>query len=326
MSGPQQPAVKLYDALIAFGAVVQAGAPPESYQAYLGWLDDLGRYAEIAARAGTLPIWHDAPVRIINPLFHISETPPHDRTAFHFDIGDVVGLLQNLNRQFPENSPERIFSETISNGIVTLLEGQEPHPDPSQLICLNQVDVGHYFRMAQTDNNDELYWTSAQDAVNLFNDIIADGMVGDAFRFFANSCKANLTWRLDHAADPRSGISILDTNPPADGQARTPGDYDGLYIPVYQSGLFAVIGQTADILQMNETAFALPVAGYNTAPHTTLMVFWGMHANVGALVAHPVTEAQLLARPNARPVNRALPTATLALPPPQAAGGGTPQP
>jgi len=325
MSGPQQPAIRLYDALTTYGALVQAGAPPESYQFYLGWLDDLGQYVGIAARAGTLPIWHDASTPIIHPLFHIPQTPPHDRTAFHFDIGDAVGLLRSLTRQLPENSMERVFSDTISNGIITLLEGQELHPNPSQLVCLNQMDNGYYFRLAQAGNNDGLYWTSAQEAVNLFDDIIADGAVGDAFRFFAQSCKTNLTWRLDHVGDPRCGINILDTNPPAGGQMRTAGDYDGLYIPVYQSGLFAVIGQTADILQMNETAFALPIAGYNTAPNTTLTVFWGMQANVGTLLAHPLTEAELLERPNARFANCALPSAALVLPPPPA-NGGAPQP
>jgi hypothetical protein len=172
--------------------------------------------------------------------------------------------------------------------------------------------VGHYFDKARPYNQFEGEWTSAQEAVNVLNEIRDDVTCGDSIRFFARSCHANLTWRLDNATNPKCGLNIMDISQPVPGQMRLMGDYDGLYISVYHGGLFEVIGQTADILQMNVNSFALPIESYSAEPHETLAVFWAVHANLGHLLTCP--EGELLTRPHAKFLNRVKPDDSVILP------------
>jgi len=65
MPGPQQPAIKLNDAVEAYGDIL-ASKQPACIAPYKQWLEHLNFYIRTAARAGTLSIWHDMPVQISN--------------------------------------------------------------------------------------------------------------------------------------------------------------------------------------------------------------------------------------------------------------------
>lgn len=278
MTGPTQPAVRLYAALIKYAESI---AGTDDCGPYRNWLQAYGDYIWPLARTGQLPVWQEEIdgelPKIANPLFSIEPAPPHGKRDNYFDIGDAVGSLHGFTRSLPVNSMEQQYSATFTDRITRLLEAMPPHPQPENLACLNQVQQDGWLSklIPEDDASDQRINVNA--AIQFLGDISAADSKSPSMRFFAERCQENLLSRL-MSENPVSGLDISASNGTDVETALWLQDYGKLNIPLYRGGLFAVIGHTVDILEMNQRAFAVPFAGFDNRPVALERTFWALYS------------------------------------------------